>query len=113
MDSSGQATLLRIFVGESATWHHKSLHSAIVEEANKQGLAGATVLRGIEGYGAKHRIHTARLIDVTPELPIVIEIVDEEPKIAAFLPVIDEMMSSGMVTLERVTVHIYRGGDSS
>ena len=110
MEPFGQATLLRIFVGESDTWHHKSLHSAIVESARTQGLAGATVLRGIEGYGANRHIHTARLVDISPDLPIVIEIVDEEAKIQEFLPVVEEMMSNGLVTLERVTVHIYRGG---
>jgi uncharacterized protein len=112
MDAYGEATLLRIYVGESDTWHHKSLHTAIVEEAHKLGLAGATVLRGLEGYGASGHIHSARLVDISPDLPIVIEIVDEEDKIQSFLPVVDEMMSAGLVTLERVTVHIYRGGDS-
>ena len=111
MDNSGQAMLLRIFVGESDSWHHKSLHSAIVEEARKQGLAGATVVRGLEGYGASGHIHSARLVDMSPDLPIVIEIVDDETKVQAFLPTVDEMMSAGMVTLERVTVHIFRGGE--
>jgi len=113
MESSGEALLLRIFVGESDSWQHKSLHSAIVEEARQQGLAGATVLRGMEGYGANRHIHTARLVDISPDLPIVIELVDEEAKIQAFLPLVEEMMVAGLVTLERVTVHLYRGGVGS
>src|SRR5437588_4918971 len=101
MESSGEALLLRIFVSESDTWHHRSLHSAIVEEARKRGLAGATVLRGIEGYGAGRHIHTARLVDLSPDLPIVIELVDDEAKIRAFLPIVEPMISAGLVTLER------------
>ncbi|MHB8575482.1 MAG: DUF190 domain-containing protein [Dehalococcoidia bacterium] len=110
MESAGESLLLRIFVGASDTWQHTSLHSAIVEEARKHGLAGATVLRGMEGYGANRHIHTARLVDITPDLPIVIELVDEETKIQAFLPVVEQMMTAGLVTLEHVTVHLYRGG---
>jgi PII-like signaling protein len=107
MDSSTNL-LLRIFVGESDRWHGKSLHTAIVEEARARGLAGATVLRGVEGFGAHSRVHTARLIDVTPELPMVIEIVDEEHKIEAFLPLVREMVQEGLVTLERVNVIVRR-----
>lgn len=110
MESSGQAVLLRIFVGESDTWHGKALHTALVEAAREQGLAGATVLRGVEGYGANRHIHTARLVDISPDLPMVVEIVDEEAKIQAFLARVEEMVGNGLVTLERVTVHLYRGG---
>lgn len=110
MDTPGQGVLLRIFVGESDRWHGKALHLALVEEARRQGLAGATVLRGIEGFGAHSRIHTARLVDIAPDLPIVVEIVDEEAKIQAFLPTVEAMVHEGLVTWERVNVIIYRGG---
>ncbi len=108
MDTPLQGVLLRIFVGESDTWHGKSLHSALVEAAKRQGLAGATVLRGVEGFGSHSRIHTARLVDIAPDLPMVIEIVDEEPKIEAFLPTVHELVQEGLVTLERVNVIVYR-----
>jgi PII-like signaling protein len=110
MDASGPATLLRIFVGDGDRWHHKSLASAIVEEALKHGLAGATVLRGVEGFGANRHLHTMHLVELVSDLPIVIEIVDDDAKIQAFLPVVEQMMTNGLVTLERVTVHVYRGG---
>jgi hypothetical protein len=105
-----QAVLLRIFIGESDTWQGKSLHRALVEEARNRGLAGATVLRGIEGFGANSRIHTARLVDIPPDLPIVVEIVDEEAKIQAFIPIAEAMMKEGLITWERVNVVVYRGG---
>lgn len=113
MNGPGQGILLRIFIGESDTWHGKALHLALVEEAKKHGLAGATVLRGVEGFGAHSRIHTARLIDLSSDLPIVVEIVDDEDKIAAFRPVVEAMVQEGLVTWERVNVIVYRhrGGD--
>jgi PII-like signaling protein len=113
MDVPAQGTLLRIFVGEADTWQGKSLHRALVEEAKRQGLAGATVLQGIMGYGAHSRIHTARLVDLSPELPMVVEIVDAEDKIQAFLPAVQTMVREGLVTLERVTVLMYRHRDAS
>ncbi|MGH2587861.1 MAG: DUF190 domain-containing protein [Dehalococcoidia bacterium] len=108
MEAPGQGLLLRIFIGDSDTWHGKSLHLAIVEEAKRQGLAGATVLRGMEGFGAHSRIHTTRLMDISQDLPIVVEIVDDEAKIMAFLPVVDSMVQEGLVTWERVNVVMYR-----
>ena len=110
MELPTQGVLLRIFVGEADQWHGKSLHLALVEEARRQGLAGATVLRGMEGFGAHSRIHTTRLLDITPDLPVVIEIVDEEAKIQAFLPTVEEMVQEGLATWERVNVIVYRGG---
>jgi uncharacterized protein len=107
-----QGLLLRIFVGETDRWHGKSLHLALVEEARKQGLAGATVLQGIMGFGAHSRIHTARLVDISPDLPIVIELVDAEDRINAFLPAVQEMVAEGLVTLERVSVLLYRHRDT-
>jgi hypothetical protein len=107
----GRANLLRIFIGESDKIGHKTLYEAIVQEAHKQGIAGATVLRGIMGYGASTIIHTAKLIDISEDLPIVIEIVDEEEKINNFLPLvnklIDECGRGGLITTEQVNVLYY------
>lgn len=108
MEVGDQAVLLRIIVSEHDTWHGKSLHSALVEAARTAGLAGATVLRGVEGYGAHGRVHTARLVDLSPDLPMLVEIVDEEAKISAFLPVADGMVESGLITTERLTVVVLR-----
>lgn len=98
------AVLLRIFMGESDRWGHHPLFESIVMSARKQHLAGATVLRGPMGYGRSSRVHTAKLIDLSADLPIVVEIVDSEENIASFLPILDEMLttSSGLVTLEKV-----------
>ncbi len=108
MRIDGEGTLLRIFVGESDRWHGKPLYEAIVEVAREQGLAGATVLRGIEGYGAHSRIHTSRILRLSEDLPVVIEIVDRSERIEAVLPVLDEMVREGLVTLEKVRVIAYR-----
>jgi len=105
--------LLRIFIGESDRHGGRPLYEWIVMQAREQGLAGATVLRGIMGYGAHSRIHTAKILRLSEDLPIVIEIVDAPEKIEAFLPVLDEMMDEGMVTVEPVKVLIYRHGDKS
>jgi hypothetical protein len=104
----GEGTLLRIFVGESDSWHGKPLYQAIVERVREQGLAGATVLRGIEGFGADSRIHTSRILRLSEDLPVVIEIVDARERIDAILPLLDEMVTEGMVTLERVQIVAYR-----
>jgi PII-like signaling protein len=108
MDTPSQGVLLRIFIGDSDRWHGKSLHLALVEEARRQGLAGATVLRGMEGYGAHSRIHTTRLVELTSDLPIIVELVDAEEKIQAFLPTVEAMVREGLVTWERVNVIVYR-----
>ena len=100
--------LLRIFIGESDRWNHKPLYEAIVLKAREMHLGGATVLRGPMGFGKSSRVHTAKILRLSMDLPIVIEIVDSEEKINAFLPVLEEMMSGGMVTLERVQVIEYR-----
>jgi PII-like signaling protein len=112
MDGPTQALLLRIYIGESDRWHGKSLHQALVEESKRQGLAGATVMQGIMGYGAHSSIHMARLVDISPDLPIVVELVDEEAKIEAFLPTVEQMVDGGMVTLEHVQVQLYRHHDN-
>jgi uncharacterized protein len=109
MKMEGEGKLLRIFIGESDRWHGKPLYQAIVERVRKEGLAGATVVRGIEGFGADSRLHTARILRLSEDLPVVIEIVDSPAQIDRILPVLDEMVGEGMVTVERVEVIAYRG----
>ena len=108
MKLSGEAELLRIFIGENDKFEGKPLYETIVLEARKRGLAGATVLRGQLGFGADSRIHTAKILRLSEDLPLVIEIVDEASKIAAFLPDLDRMVTEGLVTLEKVRVIAYR-----
>src|SRR5947208_5325493 len=103
-----EAVLLRIFIGESDRWHHQPLYEAIVLKAREMHLAGATVLRGPMGFGKSSRLHTAKILRLSMDLPLVIEIVDSEEKINAFLPSLDEMMKGGLVTLEKVRVIQYR-----
>ena len=102
--------LLRIFVGESDRHQGLPLHAWIVRKAREHGLAGATVLRGLEGFGAHSRLHTAKILRLSSDLPIVIEIVDTEEKIHAFLPSIDDAIGEGLATLEKVEVRFYRSG---
>jgi uncharacterized protein len=101
------ATLLRIFIGEDAKFEGRPLHEAIVRTARTLHLAGATVLRGPAGFGHNSRLRTTKILSLSEDLPIVIEIVDEEEKIDAFLPTLDAMMSGGLVTLEKVRVLRY------
>ena len=103
------AMLLRIFIGESDRWEHKPLYEAIVLKARELHLAGATVLRGPMGFGKSSRLHTAKILRLSMDLPLVIEIVDSEEKINAFLPELDKMIRGGLVTLEKVKVIEYRG----
>jgi PII-like signaling protein len=105
--------LLRIFVGETDRWHHRPLYEAIVLRAREMHLAGATVMRGMMGFGASSRLHTAKILRLSLDLPLVIEIADREEKIEAFLPDLDEMMGGGLVTLEKVRVIHYRGQHSA
>jgi hypothetical protein len=100
--------LLRIFIGEQDKWHGQPLYEAIVQLARKQGLAGATCLKGFLGYGAKSHLHTVKLLRLSEDLPIIIEIVDSEEKIQAFLPRLDGMITDGLVTLEKAEVLLYR-----
>jgi PII-like signaling protein len=102
--------LLRIFIGESDRWQGLPLYEAIVQEARKRGLAGATVFKGFEGFGAHSRIHTARILRLSEDLPIVVEIVDTEEKIQGFLAVLDGMVKEGLATVEKATVIFYRAG---
>ena len=101
------AVLLRIFFGENDRFEHQPLYEAVVLKAREMHLAGATVLRGPMGYGHSSRLHTAKIMRLSFDLPIVVEIVDTEAKVNAFLPVLDRMMSSGLVTLEKVQVLQY------
>lgn len=102
--------LLRIFVGESDKHDGQPLYEWIVRRAKEEGLAGATVLRGLLGFGAHSRIHTAKILRLSTDLPIVIEIVDTEARIEAFLPLIDDVITEGLATVERVEVRFYRSG---
>src|SRR5512137_198944 len=104
------AVLLRIFLGESDRWEHKPLYEAVVLKARELHLAGATVLRGPMGFGKSSRLHTAKILRLSMDLPLVIEIVDSEEKIQSFLPVLNQMVGGGLVTLEKVRVIEYRGG---
>lgn len=106
------AMLLRIFIGESDRWQHQPLYEAIVLKAREVHLAGATVLRGPMGFGKSSRLHTSKILRLSMDLPLVIEIVDSEEKIRAFLPTLDGMMGGGMVTLEKVEVVHYRSAET-
>jgi len=103
------AVLLRIFIGESDRWEHKPLYEAIVLRAREQHLAGATVTRGLMGFGQTSRLHTAKILRLSMDLPLIIEIVDSEEKINAFLSELEKMVGGGLVTLEKVRVVAYRG----
>ena len=108
MKLPSEAFLLRIFIGESDKCGGRPLYEVIVEEARKRGMAGATVLRGFLGFGAASRIHTSRILRLSEDLPVVVEIVDAEDRIEAFLPDLDTMIEEGLVTLEKVRVITYR-----
>jgi len=107
------AVLLRIFIGESDRADHKPLYEAIVLKAREMHLAGATVLRGPMGFGKSSRMHTSKIIRLSMDLPLVIEIVDSEEKIHTFLPILDTLVGGGLVTLEKVKVVHYRSGGNS
>jgi len=107
---AGEGKLLRIFIGESDRWHGKPLYQAIVEHLRTEGVAGATVIRAMEGYGARSHLHTSRILRLSEDLPLVIEVVDTDENIQRILPALDDMVEDGMVTLERVEVITYRAG---
>jgi PII-like signaling protein len=110
MQNPIESMLLRIYLTEAAKWEHKPLYEAIITRAREQGISGATVLRGSMSYGRSNHLHTAKILDLSVNLPIVIEIFESEAMINAFLPVLDEMLVSGHVTLEKVTVLHYGAG---
>ena len=113
MKLPSQAELLRIFIGESDKRGGRPLYEAIVESARERGMAGATVLRGVLGFGAHSRIHTAKILRLSEDLPIIVEIVDKPERIADFLPELDEMMDEGLITLEKIRVIAYRHNSGS
>lgn len=110
MNTPRDGVRLRVYLGESDTHEGRAVYVSVVEEARRLNLAGATVLRGIMGYGAASRVHTARFLRLSEDLPVVVEIVDEADRIDSLLPFIDQVLGEGMVTLEPVRVHIYRAG---
>jgi PII-like signaling protein len=113
MDIPTDSILLRIFIGETARHHQLPLYEAIVLKARERHLAGATVLRCVMGYGKSSRLHTSKILRLSDDLPLVIEIVDSEEKINAFLPELDTMMPAGLVTIEKVRAHFYGGSTPS
>lgn len=108
MDLSAENKLLRIFIGESDEYQGRPLYQAIVELLREHSFAGATVLRGIEGFGKSSRLHTSHILRLSDDLPLVIECVDQTAKIESILPALDEMIGDGLVTLEKVDVRVYR-----
>ncbi|EST20084.1 DUF190 domain-containing protein [Streptomyces roseochromogenus] len=106
---TGRALRLTVYIGEDDTWHHKPLYSEIVHRAHAAGLAGASVFRGIEGFGASSRIHTSRLLSLSEDLPVAVVVVDTEERVRAFLPQLDELVDEGLITLEECEVVRYVG----
>ena len=104
----GERTLMRIHLGESDKWHGKPLHEAIVELLRKEGFSGATVLRGVGGYGGSSVYHTDKLLRLSQDLPLIVEVVEYEERIEKILPRLDEMVGGGLITLEKVRVILYR-----
>ena len=113
MKIEGPGKQLRIFIGESDRWQHRSLAEAILEMLRAEGLAGATVLRGVAGFGAHSRIHTAHVLRLSEDLPIVIEVIDRPERIEAVLPKLDEMVQEGLVVVSDVDVVVYRYRDDA
>ncbi|MFD1541510.1 DUF190 domain-containing protein [Nonomuraea guangzhouensis] len=113
MKLEGSALRLTIFVGDSDIWHHRPLYHEIVHRAHQAGLAGASVFRGMEGYGASNHIHTSRILSLSEDLPLAIIIVDAGEKIRAFLPQLDELVTEGLVILDEVEVIRYVGRTSA
>lgn len=103
----GENVLMRIFIGEADRYQHRPLYEALVELLRKEGFAGATVLRGVSGFGAHSVYHTQKFLDLSADLPLIVEVVDTQEKLEAIMPRIDEMMGGGMITLEKATVIRY------
>lgn len=109
MRLTGSALRLTVYVGENDTWHHKPLFAEIVHRACRAGLAGASVFRGVEGFGASSLIHTTRLLSLSEDLPVAVVVVDTEDRVRDFLPQLDELVTEGLVTLDRCEVVRYSG----
>lgn len=109
MKLEGSALRLTVFIGESDQWHHKPLYTEIVHRAHAAGLAGASVFRGFEGYGASNHVHTSRILSLSEDLPLVVVIIDAEDRIRAFLSELDELVTEGLVVLDEVEVVRYVG----
>jgi PII-like signaling protein len=112
MTLDGPALRLTVFVGETDQWHHHPVYTEIVHRAHRAGLAGASVVRGIEGYGASSRVHTSRILSLSEDLPVAVVIIDTEDKVRAFLPQLDELVEEGLVVLDPVEVVRYVGRDT-
>jgi PII-like signaling protein len=106
----GEQVLVRIFIGESDRWHHQPLASALVERLRREGFAGATVFQGLAGFGARSVLHTSHILRLSEDLPVVIEVVDTQAQIDRLLPILDEMVTEGLVTLEKARVLKYAAG---
>jgi len=106
----GERTLMRIHIGESDKWHGRPLHEAIVEMLRKDGFSGATVLRGVAGYGSSSVYHTDKILRLSQDLPLIVEVVEYAERIEKILPLLDEMVGGGLITLEKVRVILYRPG---
>jgi len=113
MKLQGPATRLTIFVGETDQWHHRPVYTEIVHRAHAAGVAGASVLRGIEGYGASQHVHTTRILSLSQDLPVAIIMVDSAERLRAFLPQLDELILEGLVIIDDVEVITYVGRDSA
>ncbi len=111
MKIQGPGKWLRVYIGETDRWHGRPLFQAIVEVLRREGIAGATVLRGIEGFGAHSRIHTARVLRLSEDLPVVIDVVDSAERIERVLPLLDEMVNEGLITITDVEIVTYRHRD--
>ena len=104
---TGEQLMVRIFFGESDKWKHQPMETALLERLRKEGFAGATVFRGVAGFGANSVIHTTHLLEMSSDLPMVIEVVDTEERVEQLLPILDEMLDDGLVTIEKVRVLRY------
>lgn len=107
---SGEQVLVRIFIGDSDKWHHQPLHLALVERLRKSGFAGATVFHAVAGFGARSVLHTTHLLRLSEDLPVVIEVVDTDEQVERLVPILDEMVPEGLVTMEKVRVLKYAPG---